>query len=90
EKNALLATVQKKLNRHRHQISNGGGMTHESTTGKVIGNLHHEIEYLKKEVADAKTQIHVAKVARDRADRQVQEHSASHQTLRLEIDSLKR
>ncbi|CAG8484405.1 24710_t:CDS:1 [Cetraspora pellucida] len=90
EKNALLATVQKKLNRHRHQITNGGGMTHESTTGKVIGNLHHEIEYLKKEVADAKTQIHVAKVARDRADRQVQEHSASHQTLRLEIDSLKR
>ncbi|CAG8580408.1 3604_t:CDS:2 [Diversispora eburnea] len=98
EKNAILATVQKKLNRHRptYHSSNNDGlvgtaiMTQESTTGKVIGNLQHEIEYLKKEVADAKTQIHIAKVARDRADRQVQDHAASHQTLRLEIDTLKR
>ncbi|CAG8574925.1 10154_t:CDS:2 [Rhizophagus irregularis] len=89
EKNALLATVQKKLSRSRPQYYNSG-TTNESTTGKVIGHLQHEIEHLKKEVADAKTQIHIAKVARERADRQVSEHSASHQTLKLEIDSLKR
>ncbi|CAI2169639.1 3138_t:CDS:2 [Funneliformis geosporum] len=65
-------------------------MNHESTTGKVIGHLQHEIEHLKKEVADAKTSIHIAKVARERADRQAAEHYASHQTLKLEIDSLKR
>ncbi|CAB5395594.1 unnamed protein product [Rhizophagus irregularis] len=88
EKNALLATVQKKLSRSRPQYYNSG-TTNESTTGKVIGHLQHEIEHLKKEVADAKTQIHIAKVARERADRQVSEHSASHQTLKLEIDSLK-
>jgi chromosome segregation ATPase len=90
EKNALLATVQKKLNRNRPHYYNNSTMTNESTTGKVIGHLQHEIEYLKKEVADAKTQIHIAKVARERADRQASEHSASHQTLKLEIDSLKR
>ncbi|CAG8557419.1 10111_t:CDS:2 [Acaulospora morrowiae] len=97
EKKALLATVQKKLNRHRPQYQSPGNgdltgtaiMTQESTTGKVIGNLRHEIESLKKEVADAKTQIHICKVARDRADRQVQDHAASHQTLQLEIESLK-
>ncbi|PKC68631.1 hypothetical protein RhiirA1_456985 [Rhizophagus irregularis] len=89
EKNALLATVQKKLSRSRPQYYNSG-TTNESTTGKVIGHLQHEIEHLQKEVADAKTQIHIAKVARERADRQVSEHSASHQTLKLEIDSLKR
>ncbi|CAI2169844.1 20454_t:CDS:2 [Funneliformis geosporum] len=90
EKNALLATVQKKLNRNRPQHYNNGTMNHESTTGKVIGHLQHEIEHLKKEVADAKTSIHIAKVARERADRQAAEHYASHQTLKLEIDSLKR
>lgn len=98
EKTALLSTVQKKLNRHRPQYqssNNNDGlagtaiMTPESTTVKVIGNLQHEIELLKKEVADAKTQIHIARVARDRADRQVQDHAASQQALRLEIDTLK-
>ncbi|CAG8448113.1 928_t:CDS:2 [Funneliformis caledonium] len=90
EKNALLATVQKKLNRNRPQQYNNGTMGNESTTGKVIGHLQHEIEHLKKEVAGAKTSIHIAKVARERADRQAAEHYASHQTLKLEIDSLKR
>ncbi|CAG8730625.1 16529_t:CDS:2, partial [Funneliformis mosseae] len=90
EKNALLATVQKKLNRNRPQQYNNGTMSNESTTGKVIGHLQHEIEHLKKEVADAKTSIHIAKVARERADRQAAENYASHQTLKLEIDSLKR
>ncbi|CAG8518973.1 12133_t:CDS:1 [Acaulospora colombiana] len=64
-------------------------MAQESTTGRVIGSLQHEIEILKKEVADAKTKFHISKVARDRADRQVQDHAASHQTLQLEIESLK-
>jgi len=65
-------------------------MTNESTTGRVIEHLQAEIDHLKKELAESKALIHVAKVARERAERQVSEHLASHQTSRLEIDSLKR
>lgn len=89
EKNALLTTVQKQLSRHQPTQQNGN-MQNESTTGRVIENLQAEIDHLKKDLGDSKTQIHVAKVSRERAERQVQEHLASHQTLRLEIDSLKR
>lgn len=89
EKNALLSTVQKQLNKNQPNGTNGI-MTSESTTGRVIEHLQAEIDYLKKELADSKTLIHVSKVARERAERQVSEHLASHQTLRLEIDSLKR
>ncbi|CAG8689804.1 9518_t:CDS:2, partial [Funneliformis caledonium] len=89
EKNALLSTVQKQLSKHQPNGTNGN-MTNESTTGRVIEHLQAEIDSLKKELAESKTLIHVAKVARERAERQVSEHLASHQTLRLEIDSLKR
>ncbi|CAI2190233.1 19313_t:CDS:1, partial [Funneliformis geosporum] len=89
EKNALLSTVQKQLSKNQPNGTNGI-MTNESTTGRVIEHLQAEIDSLKKELAESKTLIHVAKVARERAERQVSEHLASHQTLRLEIDSLKR
>ncbi|CAG8646411.1 10338_t:CDS:2 [Funneliformis mosseae] len=89
EKNALLSTVQKQLSKHQPNGTTGN-MTNESTTGRVIEHLQAEIDSLKKELAESKTLIHVAKVARERAERQVSEHLASHQTLRLEIDSLKR
>ncbi|CAG8533279.1 11973_t:CDS:2, partial [Acaulospora colombiana] len=88
EKDALLTTVQEQLGRHPNQIN--GTIQNESTTGRVIEKLQAEIDYLKKELAETKTQIHTSKVARERSERQVQEHLASHQTLRLEIDSLKR
>ncbi|CAG8448508.1 6172_t:CDS:2 [Scutellospora calospora] len=74
----------------RHDLAEKNALLTTSTTGRVIENLHAEIDHLKKDLADSKTQIHVAKVSRERAERQVQEHLASHQTLRLEIDSLKR
>ncbi|CAG8523298.1 13986_t:CDS:2, partial [Acaulospora morrowiae] len=86
EKDAILITVQEQLGKHPQN-----GITQsESTTGRVIEKLQAEIDYLKKELAESKTQIHISKVARERSERQVQEHLGSHQTLRLEIDSLKR
>ncbi|CAG8754585.1 22377_t:CDS:2, partial [Cetraspora pellucida] len=69
EKNAILTTVQKQLNRHQPNQQNGI-VQNESTTGRVIENLQAEIDHLKKDLADSKTLIHVAKVSRERAERQ--------------------
>ncbi|KAG9296252.1 hypothetical protein G9A89_014844 [Geosiphon pyriformis] len=82
EKSALLVNVQKQLGRGQNGL--------EGTTGRVIEQLQAEIDQLKKEVTDSKGQIHVVKVARERAERQLQEHLNSHDTFRTEIDSLKR
>ncbi|CAG8599270.1 12564_t:CDS:2 [Ambispora gerdemannii] len=82
ERNAILVTVQKQLGRSQ----NGN----EGPTGRVIEKLHDEIDHLKKELADAKTQIQVNKVSRERAERQLHEHLNSHETFRAEIESLKR
>jgi chromosome segregation ATPase len=71
----------------RHQPQANGL---ESKTSRVIEQLQLEIDHLKKELADSKTQIHVAKVARDRADRSLQEQQQAHRVVRQEIDSLKR
>ncbi|CAG8577565.1 10082_t:CDS:2 [Racocetra fulgida] len=68
EKNALLTTVQKQLNRHQPNQPNGIVQS-ESTTGRVIENLQAEIDHLKKDLADSKTQIHVAKVSHMKFER---------------------
>ncbi|CAG8445348.1 10309_t:CDS:10 [Ambispora leptoticha] len=78
ERNAILVNVQKQLGRSQ----NGN----EGTTGRVIEKLHEEIDRLKKELADAKTQIQVNKVARERAERQLNEHLNSHETFLKEND----
>ncbi|CAG8466200.1 3934_t:CDS:1 [Paraglomus occultum] len=85
EKNALIASVQKHVNR-QHPVP----PSMESTTGRVIERLQLEIDSLKKELSDSKSQLQVARVARERAERQVQEHAQSHQSFLLELDSLKR
>ncbi|CAG8637612.1 22968_t:CDS:2, partial [Racocetra persica] len=68
EKNALLTTVQKQLNRNQPNQPNGIVQS-ESTTGRVIENLQAEIDHLKKDLADSKTQIHVAKVSHMKFER---------------------
>nr|CAG8513928.1 8899_t:CDS:2 [Entrophospora candida]CAG8552664.1 6702_t:CDS:2 [Entrophospora candida] len=91
ERNALLNTVQKQLNNNKRQPNSSNVIaTNESTTGRFIEHLQVEIDNLRKELNESKTQAQTAKISREKSERQVQEHTATHQTLRLEIDSLKR